>query len=252
MKAEKLLLMVLVLLVGMAVAAPAVTIQTPWHSGQPEENLHQIITAWGFPVDNNTLQHATPLENLPAGAYSISHYARYADMTQLLGTYSLGVTPPAHGDRIPDGGIEMLNVKQSGNWACDITFSQTSAFGFFDAANQKTFLMATQNQNSGTAPYHQASGLIFDLGEINPEYFGQYIIAFNDGGQRDPYGDLDYNDLVVQLHCLNQGNHVPLPGTLPLVGGGLLGLWMLGRYPRLFASMSAFPGHHPPKSGGST
>ena len=252
MKAGKLLLMVLVLLVGMAVAAPAVTIHSPWHSGQPEENLYQIITAWGFPVDNNTLQHATPLESLPAGAYSISHYARYADMTQFLGTYPLGQTPPAHGDRIPDGGITMLNVKQSGNWACDIIFSQTSPFGFFDAANQKTFLMTTQNQNSGAAPYHQASGLIFDLGEINPQYFGQYIIAFNDGDKRHPYGDLDYNDLVVHLYCQNQGNHAPLPGTLPMAGGGLLGLWMLGRYARLFALSSAFSGHHPPKSGGST
>ena len=71
MKPGNLLLMVLVLLLGMAVAAPAVTIHAPWKAGPHEANLYQILAAWGFPVDNNTLQHATPLESLPAGTYSI-------------------------------------------------------------------------------------------------------------------------------------------------------------------------------------
>jgi hypothetical protein len=31
-------------------------------------------------------------------------------------------------------------------------------------------------------------------------------------------------------------NLVPLPGTLPLMGGGLLFLWMVGLYQRLLAS----------------
>ena len=90
MKPGNLLFMVLVLLLGMAVAAPAVTIHTPWEFGPKEENLSQIISAWGFPVDNNTLRHATPLESLPAGAYSINHYAVDPGKPQPRGIYPLG------------------------------------------------------------------------------------------------------------------------------------------------------------------
>jgi hypothetical protein len=75
MKPGNLLLSVLVFLLATVVAAPAVTIHTPWGLGQKEENLSQIINAWGFAVDINALRYATPLESLPAGTYSMSHYA---------------------------------------------------------------------------------------------------------------------------------------------------------------------------------
>ena len=89
MKPGNFLFMVLVLLLGMAVAAPAVTIHTPREFGQKEESLSQIISAWGFPVDSNTFRHATPLESLPAGAYSINHYAINPDKSQ-----PRGIDPP--------------------------------------------------------------------------------------------------------------------------------------------------------------
>ena len=236
MKPGNLLLMVLVLLLGMAVAAPAVTIQTPWKSGPKEENLYHIITAWGFPVDNETLQHAFPLESLPAGTYVIKHYAIDPGKSQLLGIYPLAVTPPGRGDQPPADGIQLLNPKKSGNWECDITFTAISNFGFFDAIQKTTSLLTTQNQNPASSPYHQSSGLIFDLGEINPLYGGQYIIAFESGRNRHPFGDLDYNDLVIHVGRLDDGNLTPLPGTLPLVGGGLLGLLILRFCQRRFAS----------------
>ena len=204
--------------------------------GQKEVNLYQIVTDWGFPVDNDALEHATPLESLPGGTYTIFHYARYAGMNQLLGIYPLESAAPGPGERIPEGGIKILKIKKSGNWDSRITFSETSAFGFFDAANDKNFLMATQNQNATLVPYRQASGLIFDLGEINPLYRGQYIIAFNDGRRHHPYGDLDYNDLVVHVQRLEQGQHVPLPGTLLLLGGGLASLLTMRFLRRRFAS----------------
>ena len=49
MKTGKLLLMVLVLLLGTAVAAPAVTIHSPWGTGHHEENLYQIMAPGAFP-----------------------------------------------------------------------------------------------------------------------------------------------------------------------------------------------------------
>ena len=67
MKPGNLLFMVLVLLLGTVVAAPAITIHSPWKFWPHEENLSQIIPAWGFPVDNDTLQHTTPLKSLSSG-----------------------------------------------------------------------------------------------------------------------------------------------------------------------------------------
>jgi hypothetical protein len=230
MKPGNLLLMVLVLLLGTAVAAPAVTLHTPWKSCQKEESLYQIISAWGFPVDYTTLQHATPLESLPAGTYVMSHYAIGRGKSQPRGFYPWAITPPGCGDQPPADGIQLLIPKQSGNWACDIAFTETSEFGFFETSRKGTILLTTQNHLSAIRPYHQLSGLIFDLGEIDPLYCGQYIVVFEDGRWRHPFCRLDYHDLVIHVEA------VPLPGTLPLVGGGLLCLLIPGFYQRLFAS----------------
>jgi hypothetical protein len=236
MKPGNLLLMVLVLLLGTAVAAPAVTIHTPWESGPKEANLSQIISSWGFLVDMNTLRHATPLESLPAGAYSINHYAINPDKAQPLGIDPPVITLPGRGHQPSADGIRLLIPNKSGSWECDLAFTENSDFGFFEATKKKTILLTTQNYNSASNHYHRSSGLIFDLGEIDPLYYGQYIIAFEDGRNRHRFGRLDYNDLVIHAHRLDTGNQVPLPGTLPLVGGGLLGLKILWCYRRRLAS----------------
>jgi hypothetical protein len=179
MKPRNLLFMVLVLLLGMAVAAPAVTIHTPWEFGHKEKNLSQIITAWGFAVDMNTLRHTTPLESLPAGSYSISHYAIDLDKPQPLGIYHSGSR--GYGHQPPADGNHWLIPKKPVNRECDLAFTETSPFVFFEAAKRKTILLTTQNQDSASGHYHRSSGLIFDLGEINSLYGGQYIIAFEEG-----------------------------------------------------------------------
>jgi hypothetical protein len=222
MPACKLLLMVLFLCLGMAATAPAVTIQTPTRYEHKEANLYQIITAWGFAVDNGALKQATPLESLPAGAYSLSTYASYANTSQYVGTYPLAAAPLDRQNQPPEGGLSLLIPKKAGNREVGLIFSETSDFGFFAEINQVAILLTTPNPNSALKPDYQLSGLIFDLGEIDPQYFGHYIIAFENGRRRH----LAHNDLVLQV------SRVPLPGSLPLLAGGLLGLWLFRRRSR--------------------
>jgi hypothetical protein len=223
MPACKLLLMVLFLYLGMAATAPAVTIETPIRYDHKEANLYQIITAWGFAVDNDALQQATPLESLPAGAYWLITHASYANTPQYVGTYPLEAAPLDYRGQPAAGSLSLVIPRKSGNWEGSLIFSETADFAFFDDIDKTGIFLTTQNQNSTLNPYRQSSGLIFDLGEINPQYAGHYIIAFDNGGQHNPYKDLVYNDFVMHVA------RAPLPGTLPLLGGGLLGLWLLRR-----------------------
>ncbi|MCK9374597.1 MAG: DUF4114 domain-containing protein [Syntrophobacterales bacterium] len=226
MKSCRLGALVLIFLMDMAVGASAVVIQTQSQSNLPERILYLLMTDWGFPVDNASLQLATPLEGLPAGQYEIQHYARYSGKLQLLGIYPLDLIPPAHEDQLPAGALEILLPMQLGQWDCALPFAAEADFGFFDYTRRRTDLLTTQNQNSDIGPFHQSSGLILDLGLINPIYSGQYLVAFEDGLDDRPYGDLDYNDMVIQV------SRVPIPGTLPLLGSGCLCLWAIGFRPR--------------------
>jgi hypothetical protein len=124
MKPGNLLLMVLVLLLGTAVAAPAVTLHTPWGFEAQEQYLSQIISDWGFAVDNNALQHTTPLEILPAGLYSIGHYAIDPGKAQPRSTYPLAIMLPGRGGQLPADGIRLLIPQKSGNWECDLPLPQ--------------------------------------------------------------------------------------------------------------------------------
>jgi hypothetical protein len=229
MKTGILLLLVLILLLAMA-ATPAVTIQTQGNSRQQQENLSRIITAWGGAVDNEAVQDATFLESLPGGDDSIQPYARYSGKSRCLGIYPSATALPGRGHQAPADGFLLFNPQKSGNREGDLTFSEISGYGSFDDTQKPSILLATQNHNSASDPYHQSSGLLFFPGEINPLDAGHYIIGFKDGGKCHPFGDLDYHDHVVHRKPL------PLPGTLPLVGGGLLYLWIRRLYQRFLAS----------------
>jgi hypothetical protein len=236
MKPGKLLLMVLILLLGMAVAAPAVTIHSPLKAGLNQANLYQILASWGVSVDNHTLQPADLLESLPAGTYSLSYYALDLDKLRVRGMYHWTPEHPWRNDLPPADGSQWFILKKPGNEADDITFTETSDFGFYGTTKQKTILLTTQDPNSASSHHHWSNGLIFDLGEIDPLYAGHYLIAFEAKGNHHQLWSLDGNFLVIQVQRLDNVSRVPLPGTLPLVGGGLLCLVIFRRYHRRFAA----------------
>jgi hypothetical protein len=233
MKPGKFLLMVLVWLLGLAVAAPAVTLHAPGKADSQEANLCEILAAWGFSLDDQTLQSAIPLESLPPGTYSMHYYALGLNKPWPQDSYLLTPKPPGRNDQPSAHGSHLLIPKQPGNWEADITFTETSDFDFFAAAKKKTFLLTT---HSAASPKHRTSGLIFDLGEINPLYAGQYLIAFQAGKNHPHLLSLDKNSLVIQVQRQDNVSALPLPGTLPLVGSGLLGLVILWGYQRRFAA----------------
>jgi hypothetical protein len=236
MKPRGLLFMGLVLVLGTAVAAPATTVHTPRHFGPRPENLAQIIRDWDFLVDDNALRQALVLESLPPGDYAINHYAVDPVRSRSRGHHPPIIPLPGHGHHPAADGIRLLIPQYSGSWACDLTFTALSNFGFFEAAHGSTYLLSTQPYPATVPPFHLSGGLIFDLGEMNSLYAGQYIIAFETGGHHHFRCGLDYDDLVIHLSRLDPPAPAPLPGALPLLGGGLVSLVIFRVVQRRYSS----------------
>ena len=134
MKTGKLLLMVLVLLLGTAVAASAVTIHSPWGIGHHEENLYQNHGAWDFSADNHPSRHATPLESLSADTFSLHHYALNLGEPRHRGMHHWPRWIPERHDRFHADGFHRFAPEHSRNWGWDRTFREASHFGFFEAS----------------------------------------------------------------------------------------------------------------------
>ena len=218
MKRILVFLMAAIMVGGLALSAQAVTVLDPDNS---EMHLYQIVQNSAFGsltgyASSQAFAAAFPvLESLPGssgGYYVTAAYATFASFTQDPGIYLTGSpgTMVKIGSPFPVGpdGIFSIGPKQ---------LQPTGDFGFFDQTNYggtKYTQLALNSDNPA-----QSNGLIF---KISDDHF---IVAFEDGGWDQPLGDGDYNDLVLNV---TTASPAPIPGTVLLLGTGLLGLVGLG------------------------
>jgi hypothetical protein len=223
MKKMFLSLSLAVLVLGLSFPAQASppTIDDPSNG---ETHLFQIFANplfnGGIYANSQAIANTVPiLQTLPYGSYSINAYASFAGFAQDPGFYSegypasLGYFKYASSDfPVPGSTNSIVSINAIG-------FYSGGSFGFFDdnTASGGDIKYTELALNSGNLA--QSNGLIFNIAP------GHVIVAFEDGAGAGSLGDMDYNDLVLNVTYTPSA---PIPGSLLLLGSGILGMMGIG------------------------
>ncbi len=223
------------LLLGQTLAAHAVSLGSDpvIHDATSGDQLYQVFNNfnWSSTLTSNSQIAAMPTyEYFLPGTFVITNEYKNAKLSQTPGWSpitaasfnSLGTTYAADGPG-------------NGYWTNLFTLIQANAFCLADKPD--IIIPVRYTKWSFNSPMDgQSNGLIFwDQGYVpNATYTYHLIVAFEDGNLNDynPCGgsDMDYNDLVLNIYT--QTYPFPIPGTLPLVGSGLMALAGLGWWRR--------------------
>jgi hypothetical protein len=224
------------LLAGLTLSAPAVTISDGINPSG-EQDLYQVVAFMGGGnyADSQTFANANAISQTLStiavgGYYSYSltgYFYTGAGYLQDPGTNAAGVALPitfVPSGLFPANGNQYVPLGGAIPLAPSTTLG---AFGFADVINGGPFTLYTETLLNGAVA--QSNGLIFQIGTTD-----QFIVAFEDGGGTASHiaglgnlGDVDYNDLV--LNVTRTFHEVPLPPSALLLGTGLLGLVGLRR-----------------------
>ena len=224
MKKVFLLLSVAVLVLGLAFSAQAVTIADPANG---ETHLYQIFANslfnGGNYANSQDIANNVPIvETFASGLpFKVTAYATFAAFTQNPGAYFSGSPGPTQyftpglTSAFPTSGsqnsIVAINDWPAGQFTSGV-------IGLFDDTSGGGIKFTELAANNGGA-LGQSNGLIFKISNTH------YIVAFEDGGGINSLGDSDYNDLVLNVTT----SATPIPGSLLLLGSGLVGVLGLRR-----------------------
>jgi hypothetical protein len=239
----------LVLLLGQTLLAHAIPppVLDPTINPAPsgELNLYEVVNKLaGTTFDNNdggpnglqsntTFISAGVLSTTVVGdpskywSYTLVGYGTYAAFHQNPGTYQQGSAVPGSISYVvapsyfPTGSPNPANTYNNSllMHLDGVPAMVNYVFGFADTfagAVSGTKYTEIGLNNTYGQPYPQSNGLIFQISDT------QFIVAFEDGYNTQPYYDSDYNDLV--LYVTRQAQAIPLPPSALLLGSGLLGL----------------------------
>jgi hypothetical protein len=223
MKKLLLLVGVAVLVLGLAFSAQAVTIADP---NNGETHLYQIFANPlfnGGPFANSqAIANTVPISETfpgPGLPFKVTAYATFAGFKQDPGAYFAG--NPGSAQYFSPGLTAAFPADTDGifainDWPAVFT---TGVIGIFDDTTLSGGDIKYTELALNSGGLSQSNGLIF---QISPCH---YIVAFEDGAGARSLGDYDYNDLVLNVVTCP----APIPGSLLLLGSGLIGVLGLRR-----------------------
>ena len=150
------------------------------------------------------------LWEVSAAAASVTVVAKFAGFSQ-----NFGVIPGSSGGTLALLLTQVATVDPTGPSAGSGLSANlpllTGEFRFGDDPSGAPLWSSLQSDNSDGGLDHMVTWRILGTGD--------YVVAFED---LTHLGDRDYNDLVVQVHGAHPAT--PEPGTLLLIGAGLVGI----------------------------
>ena len=161
--------------------------------------------------ENFNASLVTTYETFAPGPYTITYYGKQAGLNQQAYAYAVGDP----GNSIANLGAYSQNsngTNLQGKLATPVSFSPDVAWGLKGTAGDNTFYSQSSLNTADDGKVH------WKLYCLNPLGYDIGFAAYEDL----PNNDYDFNDLVLKIEPNPPA--APIPGSLLLLGSGILGL----------------------------